>query len=344
MGAGTTLGAALAVVAIVTFVLRGWWHLANPTTAALCYLLVVVILATVSRVWAAMVVAVVADLALNYFFMPPFGTLAIEDPQNWVALAVFLAVSVLASSLSSAARDRAVARRGEQLKSTLLASLGHHLRTPLTAIRVAASNAASPWIEHDERRVQADIIQSEVARLDHVVNHLLDMARIEAGHLPVERQWIAAGAIYDAARDQVRPALESRDVVVTADTEHFLHLDPRLTASALAHVLENALQYSPAGTPIAVDLSVAERGLTVRVRDHGPGLGTDEPIRLFDRFTRGAAGEQAPSGTGMGLAIARGFLEVQGGSIAAANAPGGGALFTLAVPAAHKLMSSVEDL
>src|SRR5438128_7939115 len=110
------LALALAAIVAVTAAFRIGLHLTNPTTAALSYLLIVLVTAAASTLWAAIAASCVADLCLNYFFMPPFGTFTIADPQNWVALFAFLAVSVIASSLSSAARDReqeAMARRDE---------------------------------------------------------------------------------------------------------------------------------------------------------------------------------------------------------------------------------------
>src|SRR6185436_3543134 len=150
-----TMFAAVAVIAAVSAALRLWLHLMNPTIAALSYLLVVLGSATVSTLPVAIAVSAVADLFLNYFFLPPLGTFVIADPENWVALFAFLAVSVVASNLSTAARQRArdaVARRDElaqllderkaaeaarqhaEFKSALLAALAHDLRTPLTAI------------------------------------------------------------------------------------------------------------------------------------------------------------------------------------------------------------------
>src|SRR6188474_3434509 len=99
-----------AAILLVTVTFRSWLHLTNPTIAALSFLLIVLLTATVSRLRAAVVTCVIADLFLNYFFMPPFGTFTIADPQNWVALFVFVAVSVVASSLSSALRSRAIER------------------------------------------------------------------------------------------------------------------------------------------------------------------------------------------------------------------------------------------
>src|SRR4029450_7911603 len=112
----------------------------SPATAALALLLAVLCVAAFGRLWMAMAAAVAATVFLNFFFLPPSGPLAIADPENWIALIVFLVVAVIGSQLSATAQTRAREATRGALASTLLASLSHDLRTPLTAIRVAVGN------------------------------------------------------------------------------------------------------------------------------------------------------------------------------------------------------------
>jgi two-component system sensor histidine kinase KdpD len=130
--------------------------------------------------------------------------------------------------------------------------------------------------------------------------------------------------------------LRQHSVVVNITEDVPVQLDPRLTASALAHLLENAAQYTPTGSAIAVDATVTDEGLVVRVRDRGPGISEADLPQLFDRFYRGHAAAARTSGTGMGLWIARGLLAVEHGRVWAENAADGGAVFTIVVPAARK--------
>jgi len=489
----TSLAAAGLALVLVTVAFRAWLHLTNPTIAALSYLLIALLAATVATLRAAVVVSAVADLCLNYFFMPPFGTLTIADPQNWVALFAFVAVSVVASVLSSTVRGQALevaarrdelarlfdlsrdvllttdsreaiaqlarfvarrfdlefaaiclpagadwvvhragaldlrldpdrltaafagveghlefdahtrtysghqtmtsdgravclvplrfgakavgllaaggrsmdrgtldalagvvaiaieraqfleerkaadlARQSEALKSALLASLGHDLRTPLTAIRVAASNLQASWLTDTGRREQSDLILEEVERLQRLFQNILEMARIDAGAVSPSVQWVHPLEIVEAARDQVAMALRRHPVQVQVDTDAAVQLDPRLTAAALAQVLENAAQYSPPEAPIAITLGVSGEGLAITVRDHGPGIDPGDLPHLFDRFYRGSASKGHVAGTGMGLAIARGLLAAEHGRIWADNCPDRGALVTLLVPGAQR--------
>jgi two-component system sensor histidine kinase KdpD len=230
-----------------------------------------------------------------------------------------------------------LARQSEELKSALLASLGHDLRTPLTAIRVAAANLQASWPDERARRDQAEIILSQVERLTRLFQNILEMARIDAGAVTAHLQWTHASQIVDAARSLVEHALGNRRVVVTTP-DLLVRLDPQVTAAAVAHLLENAGQYSPDDQPIEVSAAVDEEGLRIAVRDHGRGIDAADMPRLFDRFYRGAAPTGHVPGTGMGLAIARGLLAAERGRVWAENCADGGARFTLVVPAEHKVL------
>jgi two-component system sensor histidine kinase KdpD len=229
-----------------------------------------------------------------------------------------------------------LARQGEALKSALLASLGHDLRTPLTAIRVAASNLQASWPDERERREQSDVILVEVDRLTRMFQNILEMARIDAGAVTEDTRWVSPSEIVEAARSSVEHALRGRVVDASVEGERLVRLDPRLTAAALSHLLENAAKYSPAGAPIDVRASVGDEGLTIAVRDRGPGIPAADLPHVFERFYRGANVKDRRSGTGMGLAIAKGLLAVGRGRIAAENCPDGGVRFTIVVPAEVK--------
>jgi two-component system sensor histidine kinase KdpD len=172
--------------------------------------------------------------------------------------------------------------------------------------------------------------------LNRLFQNILEMARIDSGAVAADLRWVHPAEIFEAASDQVEHALRQRRVELHADSDRLVRLDPRLTASALAHLLENAAQYTPSASAIEVEMSVSEEGLTVTVRDHGPGIAPSDLPHVFDRFYRGAEAKHWVSGTGMGLSIARGMLTAEGGRIWAENCPDTGARFTIAVPARSK--------
>ena len=158
------------------------------------------------------------------------------------------------------------------------------------------------------------------------------MARIDAGAVATESRWAHPSEIVAAARDQVEHTLQKHKLKVAIEQDEPVRLDPRLTATALAHVLENAAQYTPTGSTIDLTVRLSDEGVAFEVRDHGPGIAPADLPHVFDRFYRGGAAKARTSGTGMGLWIARGLLAVEHGRVWAENHPDGGAQFTIVVP------------
>jgi two-component system sensor histidine kinase KdpD len=269
----------------------------------------------------------------------PIGILAAGgrpiEPGTLDTLAGIAAIAIERAKLLEERKAGELSRQREELKTALLESISHDLRTPLTAIRVAASNIRSSALSAAEREDQSDLILSEVERLSRLFENILDMARIDAGAITTEMRWVHPSEIVAAARDHVGEALHHHRLDLRFESDVPVRLDPRLTAAALAHVLENAAQYSPPGSTIEVAGSSRGDELTIKVRDHGQGIAQGDLARLFDRFYRGGAAAQArASGTGMGLWIARGLLAAERGRIWADNRPDGGAELTIAIPAA----------
>ncbi|MGE0461640.1 MAG: sensor histidine kinase, partial [Vicinamibacterales bacterium] len=272
----------------------------------------------------------------------PIGVLAAAgrpiEPGTLDALAGVVATAVERAHLVEELKAGELARQGEQLKTALLASLSHDLRTPLTAIRVAAANLRVPELTHEGRVEQSDIVLAETARLTRLFENILDMARIDAGAVASDMRWTHPSEIVAAARDQVEHALRAHRVEVTIERDVPVRLDPRLTATALAHLLENAGQYAPPASTIHVDARLAGDELVVKVRDHGPGIAAADLSRLFERFYRGSAARTRTSGTGLGLWIVRGLLAAGRGRVWAENCVDGGARFTIAVPVVVKAL------
>jgi two-component system sensor histidine kinase KdpD len=270
----------------------------------------------------------------------PIGLLAATgrpiEPGTLDTLAGVVAIAIERAQFLEERKAADLTRQSEELKTALLASLGHDLRTPLTAIRIAASNIKTRGLSAGDRAEQSDLILTEVERLTRLFQNILEMTRIDAGAVAAEFRWVHPSEIIAAARDQVEQALQQHHLEVTVEPDVPVKLDPRLTATSLAHVLENAAQYAPPGSTIDVNASVTPEGLAVLIRDRGPGISPVDLTHLFERFYRGAAGKSRVAGTGVGLSIARGLLAVEGGRIWAENGPEGGAQFTIMVPATSK--------
>lgn len=272
----------------------------------------------------------------------PIGLLAAAgrelEPGALDALAGLTAVAIERAQFLEDRRGAELTKQSEALTSALLASLAHDLRTPLTAIRLASANLQAEGFTDAERQAQRAIVQTEVSRLARLFDGILDMARIDAAAVTAKPEWSHPAEIVDAARAQVADILIGRDVRVDDEQVRMTYLDPKLTSTALARLLENAAAYSPAGSPIEISVTTPPEGLRISVRDHGPGLAIADVPHVFDRFFRGAA-SSGTTGTGMGLAIARGLLAAMGGRVWVENHPAGGAVFTFTIPATIRAVS-----
>jgi two-component system sensor histidine kinase KdpD len=233
-----------------------------------------------------------------------------------------------------------VVRQKADLAATLLASLSHDLKTPLTVIRAAVENLGGR-LPAALRTAQASAALAELDQLNRLFQDILDMARVDAAAIEVECQWVTPADVVDAASAHVRHALDGHALRVDADAEIEVELDPRVASVALSHLLENAARYSSAAQEIVVQARAETDGLHIAVTDNGPGLDSGELDRLFERFYRGQTARRLATGTGMGLAITRGLLAAVGGRVWAENIPAGGARFTIVIPGAQR-PSSVE--
>jgi K+-sensing histidine kinase KdpD len=343
----------LAAIGVVTKAYVSWLNITNDTTAALSYLLLILFAAASSRLWVPAAASALAAVTLDYFFLPPVGKFNITDPQDWIAFFSFLAVSVVASQLHVVARSRhrqamrlleeqkqvEIAQRSIELKSALLASLAHDLRTPLTAIRVCVNNLALVSLTDVQRAGQVDVALNGLDRLTRLFQNMLEMTRIDAGEIALSLRWVHPTEIVQAARSHAEYALRlHRVAVLDRSNNHAVLVDPRLVTNALAHLLENAAQYSPEESLITVTDQVTADGLLVSVQDEGPGIAAADFPHLFERFYRGAHAHRNVSGTGMGLAITRGLLAAAGGRVWADEVERG-AVFSIFVPAEVRVVA-----
>jgi len=233
----------------------------------------------------------------------------------------YLAVALDREEYARQVLESGVAVAAERLKSDLLAAVSHDLKTPLSTILVTLQSLQKFGEAHDAA-TRAQLLASaeaEAARLSGMVANLLDMNRLEAGALPIRTAPASPADLARRALDRATFALDGRKVVNDVDGGAApLMADASLFETALANVLENAAKYSPAGSTIRLRAGQDRESGWIEVLDEGPGFqGPVEP--LFEKFTRGVMGDGRPPGTGLGLTIARGFIEAQGGRIGAAN-------------------------
>jgi two-component system sensor histidine kinase KdpD len=443
----------------------------NNTTVALSLLLAILAISARWGLAEATVASVAAMLGFNYWFLPPVGTLTIQDPQNWVALLVFLATAVLASQLSARARRRAAeaearrteierlyalvqsmmlsgnarktirefvhtvvrvfgcraaalyyrsteeffrsgpesdvvtdhellaaaeieavsvdsgrgvalapvrlglrplgsmtligrlpseqmvcaivnlisltieraraleeashaeaARQAEVLKSALLDSLAHDIKTPLTSIKAAVTSLLGNSAAADNELLT--IINEETDRLNQLAAEVIEMARIEAGKLHLEKQPAAVAELISGALADLAPAIGHRPVTVRVpDGLPAAEVDHEFAMQVVKHFVENALKYTPEGSPIDISAELKSGKIVIGVADRGPGIEENERARIFDKFFRGRRHRFDTKGTGMGLAIAKGIVEAHGERIWVESEPGQGSAFYFSLAA-----------
>jgi two-component system sensor histidine kinase KdpD len=409
------------------------------------YMLAVLLVSTYWGLGLGLFTAVASALAFNFFHIPPTGRFIIEEPQNYVALGVFLAAAVIASTLANLARTRAedaerrreeadlaadlarlllggtdlndalgatatrlaqalelpwvvlelervegerrqlalplaigegregtmlvpasiepavlarlrerivpslealltaaldrealqaevvetrALRRSDSVKTALLRSVSHDLRTPLTTIVTASSAVDSPGLSKEERHELGESIGQEARRLAHLVDQLLDLSRLEAGTAAPRREWTSIEELVRSAVDEVGD--DDRFTLSVDRDLPLLEVDAAQLERALVNLLENARRYS-GGHPVKVRVGTVGNRMKLRIIDRGPGIPHAELARIFEPFYRGRGDGDHP-GSGLGLAIARGFIEANDGKLSAESLPGQGTTFEVELP------------
>jgi two-component system sensor histidine kinase KdpD len=464
----TALAIVLGISAFYRYVLP-----VNPTTVALTLLLAILAVSTAWGIAVAVFMSVMAMLAFNYNFLPPVGRFTVADPQNWVALFAFLVVAVLASHLSSRARQKAedaslrrreieklysfsqgllesgnviqllnriptqivnifevgaaalllaekqkvyrsgpvipkldieslkaivvreeplvdvpnsisfvplrlgvrpigslgisgtilsrqtleavgtliavaieraraieqlglteAARESERLRTALLDSVTHALRTPLTSIKASVTNLLSnPSLTGQQRQEMLVIINEESDRLNRLVGEAGEMARLDAGQVELHIESHPIEDVVNAALAQCKASLCAREIrlQIPAGLPH-VRVDLGRVREALIHLIENANQYSPADQPITITAEATPDFIVTSVADRGDGIDGLEQTLIFEKFYRGKDQRYTVQGTGMGLPIAKAIIEAHGGTISLTSQRGQGSVFSFTLP------------
>jgi two-component system, OmpR family, sensor histidine kinase KdpD len=251
------------------------------------------------------------------------------------ALASLLAVAIDRERLANEAFEAEALRRSDTVKTAVLRAVSHDLRSPLTAIRAASDGLGDETLTlSDADRVElVDTIGVEVRRLERVVDNLLALSKLQAGAVASTPEvWAVDDLVYGALGD-VSADTDRVAVTIPDDTPPVL-VDAVQVRQILSNLVDNALKFSPPGSPVTVRATRTRKEVIVRVVDQGRGLPEPELEHVFEPFYRGAPA-QDQTGTGLGLAIARGFAEANGGRLWAESRPGQGAGFALALPPAQ---------
>jgi two-component system, OmpR family, sensor histidine kinase KdpD len=367
----TALGilATLVVVAIGAGVVAALKSIAEPVSLGIVFIPGVLLIATVWGLRLGLGTAVLSALVFNFFYLPPLRRFTIKAQHDIVALVIFVIVAVAAGTLAELARARAAEserrreeadraleeaaaiaaerdrmreeaieaealRRSDELKTSLLRSVSHDLRTPLTAIIAAGAALDSPSVTAAERHELSEAVVDEGRRLSRLVENLLDVSRLESGKAEPHREPVELGDLLAAARESIGHYGEHVRLSLDEDLPP-LRADPTQLERAFANLLENAVVHGE-GQPVLVRSRLVGTRLVVRVVDRGPGVPEGLRERIFEPFYR-APGKSSGSGSGLGLAIARGFIEANGGEVEVESLPGQGSSFVVSfgVPSAE---------
>jgi two-component system sensor histidine kinase KdpD len=301
---------------------------------SMVFLLAVVFAAARFGIWPALLASGLSFVAYNFFFIEPFHTITVAQPDELLALFIFLAIAILTSALAGRAKDEATraarlaeeivrartAAETERVRNTLLASISHDFRTPLASILGAATGLIEygTRLTDGGRRDLLAQIKDEAEHLDGMVRNLLAVTRVEAGALEVNRDWVDVGELLHraVATAKRRGTAQSFDVVVDANLP-FVAADPNLLDQALGNLVGNATRYAGPTAHIVLEGRQEGEKIILSVTDDGPGIPANVLPHVFEKFVRAESSGDAGEGTGLGLAIVKGVVEAHGGSTSA---------------------------
>ncbi len=231
-----------------------------------------------------------------------------------------------------------ILQRTDALRKSLLSSVSHDLRTPLSSIKAAASSLLQEDVQwnEEERRSFAQAIEREADRLNRLVGNLLDMSRIEEGVLKLEKDYYSLTDLVHSVLDHMQPLLRQREIRTHLENNlPFLDFDYIQMDQVFTNLIENAVRYTPQDTPIDIGLERKDGEILITIADRGPGIPQPDLERVFDKFYRVQRDRRKshyPTGSGLGLAVSKGIVEAHGGHIQAQTREGGGVIFSVTLP------------
>src|SRR2546421_3120797 len=261
------------------------------------------------------------------------GELMGDDARLLNSFVAQLRVAQAGRRLQAEAASAGELAESNRLRTALLAAVSHDLRTPLASIKASASSLLSDEVEWSRDAIKgfARTIEGEADRLNAVVSNLLDMSRLQTGALHLKLRAVGLEEVVSAALGSLSGEVAGVAVDVP-DSLPAIEADPALLERALANVVENAVSWSPADRLVRVEAGEVGDHVDLRVIDQGPGIPVTERDRVFQPFQRfGDRGRESPNGVGLGLAVARGFVEAMGGELLVEDTPGGGATMVLSL-------------
>lgn len=304
------------------------------------YLLGVSIVALWGRTGASVMASILSVLVFDFFFVPPYYSLSVSNLQYLLTLLVMLVVTQLIGYLTVEVRRRTEETRQakmqmevERFRNTLLLSISHDIRTPLTGIIGSASVLLDTDLVLPEN-ARHDLTQNifdEAQRLNQLVNNVLQMIRLETASVQLNKKPHALQEIIAVALDKLKKQLNDRKVQIQiSPNTPVVALDPMLIEQVLINLLENAIKFSPVNSSLDIFVECEDKNVIVKISDRGSGINPADIDKIFDKFYRGQKPET--KGIGLGLAICKNIIEAHHGKIWAENKIDGGAIFCFTLP------------
>lgn len=331
---------ALGLTLSVTLVL---WLLRGNLTAAnisLIYVLVVLVVAVSQGTRPSLFASLLSFLSFYFFLVRPLYTFLVADSNELIDLLVFFACAILTGQLAAYARTQAErAQRSrtfedaDRLKTALLHAVSHDLRTPITIIKTSASNLLTFYatLPDSEREETLRAIEAEADHLNKMVGNLLDISRLKAGALNINKRLNSLEEVAgDVAARVWQTTHQERLRINFPDDLPPVAFDYGLILQALSNLIDNSLRYEPADRLVEVGGRAVKNEVWCTIANHGPAIDPAERALIFEPFYHGAGGQHV----GLGLAIAKGTVEAHGGRLWIDDTPGGGATFVFSLPLA----------
>jgi two-component system sensor histidine kinase KdpD len=343
----------LSIAIVATIVLAGFalHGLVGYRVIAFLFLLGVSGIALLVDIRPVILAAFLSAIAWDYLFIPPRFTLTIGALEDRILLATYFIVVLVHAVLTyrihkmhREIRRKEVKENAAKFYNTLLNSLSHELRTPITTIIAATDNLQTnngKIREADKSELLSEIsIASQ--RLNQQVENLLNMSRIESGVFTVRKDWVDVRELIFNTLQKFEPEILKWPVhVFVQENLPLFKLDFGLMEQVLGNLVSNVMQHTPAGTAMTIRADCDNDGLTLSVSDLGQGFPHEENEKVFDKFYR-VKGSKA-GGTGLGLSIVKGFVEAHGGSVQLRNLPLLGAEFVIRIPAEQSYLSGLKN-
>ena len=315
----------------------------NLASDLLVFLVLVVGVALLGGLGPSLAAAVIAAVALNFWFTEPLHTFTIEDANNLVAVLGFALVAAMVSWVVDVAARRqhaaaaaAELEAGNRLRTALLAAVGHDLRTPLATAKAVVSGLRDSDVNvtDADRAELLETADGALDRLTGLVDNLLDLSRLQSGAMPMRLRPVPLDDVVTSALDGV--GVQPRGVVLEVGEELPPVLaDPGLLERVVANLVANAQRFSPPDRPPTLAAAAVPGRLELRVVDHGPGIPAYARDRVFLPFQR-LRDTEPTTGIGLGLALSRGLVEAMRGTLEPEETPGGGLTMVVSLPTAEE--------